>query len=399
MILILNYHMLMEHYYNIVWADDDIDILLEDIQGLFTRNGINIIPFTSARPAIDCIRKNHEFIDAIIVDAKFSKDGESFQEEGKSFPGLSLFMQELSSLRNEFKMPYPCWIFTGYGELLRDKYDKEDLAGFEDEIVRKGANYETLKEWVASICDKIALTSSKEFKIRQENSKLFELCTESYLGHESAQRLLSILDYKKSNKEDLFNIMRKVLEEILDLFVKDGLIDDITDKISINARIRQVESTYGNNLPQYVIPSMKLLLVSSPFSHSDTRETADFNDGRAPFLYESLLYTLKNLLCWLKPFIDSERVRKANNKPYEGLDNQYDDSDQQIGELKVGSWSVKLKSGKTVPVDWNAKIKKSWIPNTPVKVITSTNGKDKLVIKEIVGLINCSTDAPSTIDN
>ena len=378
----------MEHYYNIVWADDDIDILLEDIQGLFTRNGINIIPFTSARPAIEYIRANHEFIDAIIVDAKFSKDGESFQEAGQSFPGLSLFMQELSSLRNEFKMPYPCWIFTGYGELLRDKYDKEDLAGFEDEIVRKGANYETLREWVASICDKIALTSSNEFKIRQENAKLFELCTDSYLGRESAQRLLSILDYKKSNKEDLFNIMRKVLEEILDLFVKDGLIDDITDKISINARIRQLESTYGNNLPQYVIPSMKLLLVSSPFSHSDTRETADFNDGRAPFLYESLLYTLKNLLCWLKPFIDSERVRKANNEPYDGLDNQCDDSDQQIGELKVGSWSVKLKSGKTVPVDWNAKIKKSWIPNTPVKVITSTNGKDKLVVKEIVGIVN-----------
>lgn len=387
-ILILNYHMLMEHYYNIVWADDDIDILLEDIQGLFTRNGINIIPFTSARPAIDYIRANHEFIDAIIVDAKFSKDGETFQEEGRSFPGLSMFMQELSSLRNEFQMPYPCWIFTGYGELLRDKYDKEDLAGFEDEIVRKGANYATLREWVASICDKIALTSSKEFKIRQENARLFELCTDSYLGNNTAQRLLSILDYKKSNKEALFNMMRKVLEDIMDLFVRDGLIDDITDKVSINARIRQIESTYGSHLPQYVIPSMKLLLVSSPLSHSDARETADFNDGSVPFMYESLLYTLKNLMCWLKPFIDSERVRKTDAWPDECGESSSNASNLQIGELKVSSWSVKLKSGKTVPVDWNAKTKKSWIPNTPIKVITSTNEKDRLVVKEIVGLVN-----------
>ena len=227
-------------------------------------------------------------------------------------------------------MPYPCWIFTGYGELLRDKYDKEDLAGFEGEIVRKGANYETLKEWVSSICDKIALTSSKEFKIRQENAKLFELCTDSYLGQDTAKRLLSILDYQRSHIENLFNPMRKVLEEIMDLFVKEGLIDDITDKISINARIRQIESTYGNNLPQYVIPSMKLLLVSSPLSHSNTCEIADFNDGCVPFMYESLLYTLKNLLCWLKPFIDSERARKSNNKPDENFDNQYDDSGQQI---------------------------------------------------------------------
>ena len=59
-----------------------------------------------------------------------------------------------------------------------------------------------------------------------------------------------------------------------------------------------------------------------------------------------------------------------------------------IGELKIGSWSVKLKSGKTVPVDWNAKTKKSWVPNTMVKVITSTNEREKLVVKEIVGLIN-----------
>ena len=376
----------MEHYYNIVWADDDIDILLEDMQPLFNRNGINILPFTSAKPAIECIKANHEFIDAIIVDAKFSKDGEAFQEEGKTFPGLSMFMRELSGLRNEFKMPYPCWIFTGYGELLRDKYDKEDLSGFEEEIIRKGANYETLKEWVASICDKIALTSSKEFKLRQENARMFELCTDAYLGRDTAQNLLSILDYKSTKKAVLFNTIRKVLEEIMDLFVKEGLIDNLTPKTSINARIRQIESTYGSSIPQYVIPSMSLLLVSSPLSHSDTHETKDFNECAVPFMYESLLYTLKNLMYWLKPFIDSERERKAAEQS-EGEDETIYD-DVQTGDLVVGSWSVKLKSGKTVPVDWNAKTKRSWRPNTPVKVVTATNERDKLIVKEIIGKIN-----------
>lgn len=376
----------MEHYYNIVWADDDIDILLEDLQPLFNRNGINILPFTAAKPAIECIKTHHEFIDAIIVDAKFSKDGESFLEEDRSFPGLSMFMRELTSLRNEFKMPYPCWIFTGYGELLRDKYDKEDLVGFEDEIIRKGANYEALKEWVSSICDKIALSGSKEFRLRQENAGLFELCTGSYIGQHNAKRLLSILDYDKTDKENLFNTVRKVLEDILDLFVREGLIDDITDKISINARIRQIESTYGNMLPQYVIPSMNLLFVSSPISHSDTRETKDFNEGVVPFMYESVLYTLKNLMYWLKPFIDSERARKVDRRTEEDDEIMYDDV--QIGDLVIGSWSVKLKSGKTVPVDWNAKTRRSWRPNTPVKVITATNERDKLIVKEIVGKLN-----------
>jgi hypothetical protein len=183
----------MEHWYNVVWADDEIDILLQDNGSLFKRNGINIIPFTAAKPAINYIREHPQFVDAIIIDAKFSKDGEAVQEEGRSFPGLSLFMKELSSLRNEFQMPYPCWIFSGYGDLLRDKYDKEDLEGFEENIIRKGANYYALREWVESICEKISYTRSEEFKIRQENSQLFELCTEYYLGTAVEMKLYQVL--------------------------------------------------------------------------------------------------------------------------------------------------------------------------------------------------------------
>ena len=48
----------MEHCYNVVWADDDVQSLLEDYNSLFERNGINIIPFESAKPAIDYIRAN-----------------------------------------------------------------------------------------------------------------------------------------------------------------------------------------------------------------------------------------------------------------------------------------------------------------------------------------------------
>ena len=172
----------MEHYYNVIWADDDVDILLGEINYLFKRNGINIIPFTSAKPAIEHIQKNPHFIDAIIVDAKFPRNGESIQEEGKSFPGLSLFMHELSALRNEYKMPYPCWIFTGYGSLLREKYDLDDLAGFEDDIIKKGDSVRVLEEWIESMCEKISQTRSNEFKLRQDNFKLFELCSDSYLG-------------------------------------------------------------------------------------------------------------------------------------------------------------------------------------------------------------------------
>ena len=130
----------MEHLYNVIWADDNIQALLEDGRSLFERNGIQLIPFTNAQEAIGYLENNARFIDAIIVDAKFSKAGEAFDEEGKSFPGLSLFMRQLSGLRKTYGMPYPCWIYTGFGDLLLDKYDADDLAEFEG-VIDKKSNY------------------------------------------------------------------------------------------------------------------------------------------------------------------------------------------------------------------------------------------------------------------
>ena len=39
----------MAHLYNVIWADDNIQALLEDGRSLFERNGIQLIPFTNAQ--------------------------------------------------------------------------------------------------------------------------------------------------------------------------------------------------------------------------------------------------------------------------------------------------------------------------------------------------------------
>lgn len=379
----------MEHCYNVVWADDDVHSLLEDYDSLFESKGINIIPFESAKPAIDYIRANDSLIDGIIVDAKFSRDGEAVQEEGKSFPGLSMFMQELNSLRNEANMPYPCWIFTGYGDLLRDKYDSDDLSCFEDEIIRKGANYETIKEWVSSMCEKIALTQSKEFKLRQENSKLFELCTETYLGRSMSQTLLNILDCESKNEQHIFTSFRFVLEEMMDLLVRDSIIDNLTAKTAINDRIDKLENAYKGRLPKYVIPSLKLLYVSSPLNHPDTQETKDLMNGLLPFMYETLLVTLKNIVPWFKSFVDTERMIKASKempgeKPKVAT-TPIDSMPSESGVLTVSYWSVRLDNGQYARIEKN-KAQRSWKPGTPVRVITTKDNNGKLVVKEIIGI-------------
>ena len=100
----------MEHLYRIVWADDEIAVLIENNRARFERKGIDIKPFTNADAAIEYIFKNPHYVDGIIVDGKFSTDGSPVDESSSKMPGLSRFMQKLSEMRAETKMPLPCWI-------------------------------------------------------------------------------------------------------------------------------------------------------------------------------------------------------------------------------------------------------------------------------------------------
>ena len=379
----------MAHLYNVIWADDNIQSLLEDSRSLFERNGIKITPFINAKDAIDYIECNASFIDGIIVDAKFSKSGEAFDEEGKSFPGLSLFMQQLSSLRKTYGMPFPCWIYTGYGDLLLDKYDADDLDGFEG-VIDKKSNFDARKEWVESMCERISETKSEAFRVRQENADLFSLCTEQYLGKDVEKQLLDILLYKDDDETAPFNTFRDIEEEILDLLVKRGIIDNKTQKIAIGDRIDRLDSAYKGKIPQYIIPSLKLLLSSSSLSHAGTLEKGAVNSGQAPYLYATLLMALKTIMVWLKPFVDNfkkavpietgpDDAPKPKREPDPNL------MGTEVGRLLVKHWQVKLDGNRYAFVDRQMEIPRSYKPGMKIRVRTSKDSRNILIVTEIIG--------------
>ena len=384
----------MEHLYNVIWADDNIQSLLEDDRSLFERNGIQIIPFTNAQEAINYLEKNARFIDALIVDAKFSKAGEAFDEDGKSFPGLSLFMRQLSGLRKTYGMPFPCWIYTGFGDLLLDKYDADDLEGFEG-VVDKKSNYDARKEWIASICERITETKSEAFRIRQENAGLFALCTEKYLGKEVEKQLLDILAYKEEDGTAPFNKIRDVLEEIMDLLAREGIIDNKTQKIALGDRIDKLNSAYRGKIPQYIIPSLRLLLSSSSLSHADTLEKTAVNNGQAPYLFSTLLMALKTVLTWLQPFVDDYRKTAATRE--NALQAEADDAPDllkklgpnlmgtEVGTLQVKHWQVRLDGNKLAAVLDRQMIQKSYKPGMKLRVRTGTDFRGNLIVTEIIG--------------
>ena len=210
-----------------------------------------------------------------------------------------------------------------------------------------------------------------------------------------SQTLLNILDCESKNDQIIFTSFRDVLEEMLDLLVRDGIIDNLTAKTAINERISKLEKANKDRLPQYVVPSLKLLLVSSPLSHPGTPEKEDVQNGVVPFMYETLLITLKNIVPWFKSFIDTERMINASkdisgetvtpSSEHQVSDTTPIDSRPSESGVLTASWSVSLGKGRYARIDKNM-TQRSWRPGTPVKVITTKDDKGKLVVKEIVGI-------------
>lgn len=336
----------MDHCYNIVWADDEIDALLIDKKTQFERKGMSLIPCRTASEAIDEIERNASFVDGIIVDAKFSMDGEAVEESGRSVPGLTLFMHKLDGLREKLGRPLPCWIFTGYGDLLYDRYDENDLAPFE-RIVDKNANYALIEDWLEEICDRIKETTSDEFHLRQTHAGLFALCSEGYLGMNRATDLLEVLSYEKDvhGQTDPAVQIRNLVDSILDLLVKRGVIPFTVgsqSRISLLPRALKLRDiARDKDIPSYIVDSVVLLCNVSELVHPDTPAKLAVESDKAPYLYPLLISALKTVMHWLKPYLDSLPAC-----PDESLENGRGSSllpGYRKGKVFPSSWYVLLE--------------------------------------------------------
>lgn len=306
----------MGHLYNIVWADDEIAILLENNRARFEKKGLNIIPFPNADTAIKYILDHPQLVDGIIVDGKFSTDGSPVDESSSRMPGLAKFMQKLSAMRAETRMPLPCWIFTGFGEQLRRKFDDDLLEPFED-VISKSANYLVIDEWLDAMCDKIRETQNEDFKIRQENADLFAMCTDKYLGEDKATYLMDIIKFDKTHEGVTpFHPIRMLLESTLCLLESRGIIQGTFSPTANGEKARwlrdnnRIDQT-SMRMPSFVIDSITMLAHNSSMSHPENKEdpnnydSHEFFQGRAPYMFELMFNALRTVLSWVKYYLDN----------------------------------------------------------------------------------------------
>ena len=154
----------MDKIYQIIWADDEIDALLDETsKALLSKQHVDIIKCNNAAMLEEKLKNVNHRIDAVIVDANFTAKKFTPSDE-KEVSGLRKAML----LREGYKS-IPFYLYTQRVN-LSDLVDEEELSYFKDNnaIFFKGNGLLSLLDRIKSDVDKI---NSAEFQIDNQYKK------------------------------------------------------------------------------------------------------------------------------------------------------------------------------------------------------------------------------------
>jgi hypothetical protein len=314
-----------EIFYNILWIDDEHETLM-GTKGRAKRNGINLIPFKSLNSGMDELEKNYPFYDGVIFDAKFFENEDDIKGTEDTY-NVHRAKERLLQIKKKFEV----FILTGQAEAYEDKTFKKAFT----KVYKKGSD----KEIDRLFSDVILSASTQEdTQLRHRHKKVFDVCTEKYLGELAGQEILNLLKSNdKASLDDNFNDIRKVVEDLFVAFNKFSLLPSefITPSISLNEGSRFlagkaaddiffIEKGFkhleGTHLPKLIVKHLRSVLsVTQAGSH---RSDVDFHVKtiKTPYLFNSVFFQLLDLVVWFKMYVDTnprtgnwERMESANS--------------------------------------------------------------------------------------
>jgi cold shock CspA family protein len=297
-------------YYNILWIDDEHETL-SGTKFRAKRNGIQLIPFKSLNSGMEELEKNYPFYDGVLLDAKFFEN-EDDEKGSEGTYNVHRAKERLLQLKKKFKI----FILTGQAEAYENTAFKDSFTN----VYKKGSDVEIDRLFLDI---KEAASSQEDTQIRHKYKRVFDVCSEKYIGEIAGQDLLGMLkDIDEDNLESYFNTLRKVVEDIFIAFNKFDLLptEFITPSVFLNESSRflsgkgtdgspYTEKGYqhseGTHLPKQIVNYLRSILsVVQPGSH---RSEVDLfvKKIKTPFLLKSVLFQVLDLIVWFKMYIDS----------------------------------------------------------------------------------------------
>lgn len=313
--------------YKVLWFDDEYQTL-ETISDDALRSNIELIGYTNADDGLEELQRNSVLYDAIIVDGLFfekrSHSGDAKNET--AFGKVALAITKLK----EKDIVIPWFILSGQKSFVQERNRLVDVLADKDfghgRVYDKNNDddIDQLFNEIIKACNEIDNT-----RVRKKYYRVFEACTNEYLGEQAACDLLKILiNMDNIEVSEYFNDIRKIIEDILltlnkfrllpDSFVKPSVAFNEASRFLAGKDFRGeyfIEKGYKHldetHIPISISNNIRFILsVVQPASH---RSFVDdhIKQVRTPYLFYSVLYQLFDVIIWLKLFIDSKP--KAHN--------------------------------------------------------------------------------------
>ena len=358
--------------YNIVWADDEIDELLdrETISELESK-GFKIVGRAHDGEELASFLRRPEMVDAVIVDANFNESDVEIGSE-RDTSGLDyargLYLHTV-------KQTIPFFLFTNRSdEMLRDIYKHnpkflEDFPRHKRWFNKSGqGEYEELFEAIKNVIEEM---KSPNFILRNKFADEFEAAKLI----PNAEKLLftglhsEITDFSSdSTIIESFNPVRMLCENIIDKCQEKGYIPHLSSLNSVCAFLEQKEIE-GFKLTKPIMHKTLIhsldyfLSITQDGSHDKSclpLEVIDYvRRRRNGNLYKSILYIVMDLLLWYKELLNDiqdpvglwtgtyEAEGKVcvvinGDKPVFTVNGKYQIENK--GELKDGDYIIIIKS-------------------------------------------------------
>lgn len=298
-------------FYNILWIDDEHETL-SGTKGRAKRNGINLMPFKSLNGGMSELERNYPFYDGVLLDAKFFEN-EDDEEGTEDTYNVHRAKEQLLQLKKKFEV----FVLTGQAEAYEDKTFKKAFT----KVYKKGSDDE-IDRLFADIKD--AASSQEDTQIRHSYKRVFDVCTEKYIGEYAGQDILNLLKVEdESNIDNHFNSIRKIVEDLFSTFHKFTLLPSefVSPNVALNqssiflagqeqhektdAVYKQHRHLGSTHLPPQIAYYLRSILAVTQSGSHRSNIDHHVHSVKTPFLLKSVFFQLLDVLVWFKMYVDS----------------------------------------------------------------------------------------------
>ncbi len=330
--------------YKVLWIDDDCNTTGRDFIGQAEQDDVDITAFESHEEGIAFLEKNLNSFHAVILDAKvkLKKDDTVI-----GLDGLRASRDRLIELNNKVDLPY--FIFTGQPDYQTNEVFIESFGNF---YIKGEDNEKLIEELINRIENK------EDYILQNEYRRVFEVCSEKYIGTESKKHLLEILaSIRKPNEvfddELYFTQIRIILELMFRAANKLGLLHNaciLNGKVNLSESslfLAGKETLHLNvrcgisHFPKLIADSVQsILFITGAASHTTDPGIKNNIDLLAyrkivqtPYLLYGLTFRLMDVLIWFKEYVDLNPKIEDNKKSWINTESIIHNSDWIFGSI------------------------------------------------------------------